>query len=174
MPRKATAADSDNTVKIEELPTSPGAHLEFAQSQRDLLHYSYLFEADVAFFLASGSGVTNNGKTVVLNTEHGPLLGRKIIKAKIYNVLNPPRINDAFAALYAQGAPAGTAKLPLATEAGFALSTDQILAPDRILQLDMKLRNVILGLITYGAWATERVCYGFPFIRVRTFGPAAR
>ena len=77
MPRKATAADSDNTVK-EELPTCSGAHLEFAQWFRDLLHYSYLFEADVAFFLA----VTNNGKTVVLNTEHGLLLGRKIIKAK--------------------------------------------------------------------------------------------
>ena len=59
MPRKATAADSDNTVK-EELPTCSGAHLEFAQWFRDLLHYSYLFEADVAFFLASGSGVTNN------------------------------------------------------------------------------------------------------------------
>ena len=147
MPRKATAADSDNTVK-EELPTCSGAHLEFAQWFRDLLHYSYLFEADVAFFLASGSSVTNNGKTAVLNTEHGLLLGRKIIKAKNYYVLNPPPIDDAFAALYAQGAPAGTAKLPLATEAGFALSTDQILAPDRILQLDMKLRNIILGLIT--------------------------
>ena len=46
--------------------------------------------------------------------------------------------------LYAQGAPAGASKLPLATEAEFALSTDQILAPDRILQLDMKLRNIIL------------------------------
>ena len=56
MPRKATAADSDNTVK-EELPTCSGAHLEFAQWLRDLLHYSYLFEADVAFFLASGSSV---------------------------------------------------------------------------------------------------------------------
>ena len=52
MPRKATAADSDNTVK-EELPTCSGAHFEFAQWFRDLLQYSYLFEADVAFFLAT-------------------------------------------------------------------------------------------------------------------------
>lgn len=114
-------------------PARTSCREEFAQWFRDLLNYSY------QSYAVTGSAVTNAGKTarVVLCTEHGILLQRKIIKAQKYSVINlminPPPISDEFAAalLYAVGAPAGKTVFPLVGEAAFKITSEQPLAPSR-------------------------------------------
>ena len=86
--------------------------MDIAQWSRDLLNSSHLFDAEIAYFLATASWITNQGKTAVLNIEHGILLSRKIIQKQNYTVLDPPPIHDEFTTLYAKGAPPGTVKLP--------------------------------------------------------------
>ena len=71
-----------------------------------------------------------------------------VVQALNYNVLTPPPIHDEFNALWAIGAPAGTAAFPTPNSPKFKASAQQVVAPDCILQIDMKLRNSILPLIT--------------------------
>ena len=121
---------------------------------RDLEAKGHLFDSDVAYFLHTGSVVTTSAKTAVASPEHSALLQQDVVRQKNFNVGNPPPADTLFkqlyddtrAALVASGNAAGAAALPATAPA--VLPDHHILSPDRIMQVDLKLRNVILGLIS--------------------------
>ena len=127
---------------------------------RELSNSAHLFDADIAYLLHTGCGLTSSA-TAVISAEHSFLLNTGYVQSQDYGVLNPPPIKNAFRDLYQQtraaliiaaanglvpGATAALAAMPAA--APTALPDNHKLSPDRILLLDLKLRNVILGLIT--------------------------
>ena len=122
---------------------------------RDLEGAQHLFDADVAYFLTTASAINSQSKTVVMTAEHSRLLTTGQIELKNYSVLKPPPIADHFRGLYTSlhdSIVAGTAA-PLLTLDDFPARPPQIpshhlISPDRIIQIDMKLRNNLLALIT--------------------------
>ena len=121
---------------------------------RDLEGTQHLFDSDVSYFLVSASAITTSCKTVVLSREHSRILDLGLIPKQNYSVLKPPPVDDRFVKLYADlraDIAAGTITSLTANDLP-ATAPDppdhHILAPDRIMQLDMKLRNNLLSLIT--------------------------
>ena len=127
---------------------------------RELANCAHLFEADIAYLLHTGCGITS-AHTAVVSTEHSALLTQGYIQDQNYGVLNPPPIRDCFRTLYTKtnaelaatafrtptaAATAAVAALP--ATAPTTLPDNHKLAPDRIMLLDLKLRNVVLGLVT--------------------------
>ena len=103
----------------------------------------------------TGSSINSQSKTVVMTAEHSRLLTIGQVELKNYSVLKPPPIADQFRGLYTSLHDAivdGTAA-PLLTLNDFPERPPQIpshhlISPDRIIQIDMKLRNNLLALIT--------------------------
>ena len=152
--QQQAAADTQN------LPTTNGTVLERSSWLRELSNSAHLFEADIAYLLHTGCGLTS-AFTAVVSTEHSFLLNTGYVQSQDYGVLNPPPIKNAFRDLYQQtraaliiaaanglvpGATAALASMPAVAPP--ALPDNHKLSPDRIMLLDLKLRNVILGLIT--------------------------
>ena len=74
MTRRAQTADSGADVpSATDLPSCSGAQLELAQWLRELLIHTHLFEADLAYFLSTGSAITTAGKTAVCSLQHAAL-----------------------------------------------------------------------------------------------------
>ena len=147
-------AAAASTAGTDELPSFDGSQLAIAQWLRDLEGYQHLFDADVAYFLVTGAAVTSQGKAAILSPEHSKLLEEGNVQAANYSVLRPPPIADNFHAAYrsirdgiADGSITGlnAADYPLPVPDP---PDNHIVAPDRLVQIDMKLRNNILGLIT--------------------------
>ena len=149
------AADSDQT-NITSLPVFDGSQLSMAQWLRDLESAQHLFDSDVTYFLVTASAVTMQCKTAVLSPEHSLLLNNGVILEENYSVLRPPPTKDAFRAKYLaiqQGIRDGTIDYFDAEDFPDDPNYDSMpenhtVAPDRLLQLDMKLRNNLLALIT--------------------------
>ena len=105
-----------------------------------------------------GHSVTSAGKTAVVSAEQSALLNNDIIRQQEYSVLKPPPVDDRFKSLYAQvradiqagaGAPFSSASAAMFPAIPVSqLPKNHVLAPDRIILLDLKLRNVLLSLIT--------------------------
>ena len=142
------------------LPTTNGTLLDRSSWLRELESCSHLFDADVAYLLHTGCGLTS-AHTAVITAEHSFLLNTGYIQSQNYGVLNPPPIKNGFRDLYQQTraaliiasanglVPGATAALTAMPQvAPPVLPDNHKLSPDRILLLDLKLKNVILGLIT--------------------------
>ena len=147
------------------LPTTTnGTLLDRSSWLQELANCAHLFESDVAYLLHTGCGLTSV-HTAVITPEHSALLNRGYIQKEKqnYGVLNPPPITNGFRTLYSQvsvdqslatnsgdpttaGSTAASTDLPLT--APTTLPDNHKLSPDRILLLYLKLRNVILGLIS--------------------------
>ena len=144
----------------DSLPTTNGTLLDRASWLRNLSNCAHMFEADLAYLLHTGCGLTSSF-TAVISPEHSALLNQGYIQKQQFGVMNPPPIADCFKDLYARTsaaliiAAARAASGPLDAAAAAALPAipspvlpdNHKLSPDRILLLDLKLRNVILGLI---------------------------
>ena len=149
----ADTAESDN-----KLPLWDGTHLTGLPWLRELEACEHMFDADVAYYLRTAAVVTSSAKTAVSSLEHSALLSQDIIRKQSYSVSNPPP-SDNFKSLYADiqskiaadeapfSGPAIKAALP-SKAALVALPDSHILSPDRIMVIDLKLRNAILSLIT--------------------------
>ena len=149
----ADSADSDRS----SLPLWDGTHLTGLPWLRELEAHEHLLDADVSYFLRTAAVVTSAAKVAVSSTEHSLLLKNNIVVKQNYSIRNPPP-DDAFMSLYsdiqdkieAKEAPfAGEAiKKALPKELPEALPDSYVLSPDRIMVTDLKLRNVLLSLIT--------------------------
>ena len=155
-PAKQPSADSADTDS-SSLPLWDGTHLSGLPWLRELEANEHLFDADVSYFLRTAAVVTSAAKVAVNSAEHSLLLKNNIIVKQNYSIRNPPP-DDGFVALYsdiqdkiaADEAPfTGEAiKKALPKEIPAALPDSHVLSPDRIMVTDLKLRNVILSLIT--------------------------
>ena len=134
---------------ISSLPTTNGTLIDRASWMRELSNSAHLFDADIAYLLHTGCGLTSSA-TAVISTEHSFLLNTGYIQSQDYGVLNPPPIKNAFRDLYQQtraaliiaaanglvpGATAALAAMPAVAPA--ALPDNHKLSPDRILLLDL-------------------------------------
>ena len=140
----------------QTLPVTDATQLDIPSWIRELASCTHLFDADVAYFIHTGCGLAQ-AKTAVISKEHSALLKNNFIQQERFGILNPPPVDDGFKQLYAST----RAKL-LASASGTAgamaaailpatppdVPDSHVIAPDRILLLDLKLRNIILGLIT--------------------------
>ena len=148
---------TDTADQEDKLPLWDGTHLSGLPWLRELEAREHLFESDVAYYLRTAAVVTSAAKTAVSSHEHSALLKNDIIRRQDYNILNPPP-DDNFNALYAAiqakitagEAPfAGEAiKAALPAKAPTVLPESYVLSPDRIMVIDLKLRNTLLALIT--------------------------
>ena len=137
----------------QELPSWNGTQIDAPHWLRDLQAKGHLFDPDVAYFLHTGSVVTSAAKTAVTGKEHSALLQQGVIKQQNFDVRNPPPVDTGFerlhidhrAALLRDGETAKLAALPSPPP---DVPDHHVVAPDRIMQLDMKLRNNLLSLIT--------------------------
>ena len=157
MPRRSTqqaAATAENSDSDDQLPTTDGSAIHMSQFLRELESAQHLLPADVSYFLVTATAIGNNHLTAVLSPHHSRLLEVGEIQAQNYSVLRPPPIADGFRGFYdsiREGIEEGTIEhltelqLP---DAPPAIPSFHVLAPDRIVQVDMKLRNKILSLIT--------------------------
>ena len=149
----ADTAEPDRTA----LPLWDGTQLSGLPWLRELEANEHLLDADVSYFLRTGAVVTSAAKTAVSSAEHAALLKNSIIIKQNYSVRNPPP-DDDFIKLYAEiqskiaadEAPfTGEAiKKALPATAPSTLPDTYVLSPDRIIVADLKLRNVLLSLIT--------------------------
>ena len=153
---KQQSADSADTDR-SSLPLWDGTHLTGLPWLRELEANEHLLDADVSYFLRTAAVVTSAAKVAVSSPEHSLLLKNNIIVKQNYSIRNPPP-DDGFQELYsdiqdkisANEAPfSGEAiKKALPKEVPAALPESHVLSPDRIMVTDLKLRNVILSLIT--------------------------
>ena len=158
MPRASAlkqSADTTDSTDEPSLPTSDGTHLSMAQWLRDLDSAAHLFDSDISYLLVTASAITSNCKTAVISAEHSRLLLLGQVHAQNYGVLNPPPITNMFRAAYAQaradlylGKLSGVAYTDLPDPAPPTLPDSHILSADKIKQVDMKLRDKLLSLIT--------------------------
>ena len=162
-PRRQAQAEQHSAAEPSPtLPTTNGTVLDRASWLRELSNNAHLFDADVAYMLHTGCGLTSSF-TAVVSHEHSVLLTHGYVQAQNYGVLNPPPVKDCFKRLYTEtraalliaqasadaavSAPA-TAALANLPATPTVLPDNHKISPDRILLLDLKLRNVLLGLIT--------------------------
>ena len=146
-------AEPDRTA----LPLWDGTQLSGLPWLRELEANEHLLDADVSYFLRTGAVVTSAAKTAVSSAEHSALLKNSIIIKQNYSVRNPPP-DDNFIKLYAEvqgkissGEPPFTGeaiKTALPKIPPSQLPETYVLSPDRIMVADLKLRNVLLSLIT--------------------------
>ena len=151
--QQTEAADQDKT----SLPLWDGTQLSGLAWLRELEANEHLLDADVSYFLRTAAVVSSAAKTAVSSAQHSALLKNNIIIKQNYSVRNPPP-DDNFVGPYTKiqaKIAAGEApftgeeiKKALPAVAPAELPETHILSPDRIMVTDLKLRNVILSLIT--------------------------
>ena len=158
MGKKATggfAEDSADTV--QSLPTTNGSQLSLFPWLRELAGNTECFEADEAYFLNTGSWVNNAGKAVFYSPHHAVLAAAGFISQEKYGIYKPPPM-DGFVQLYTQKlaeVAAGAAipnamvvnSLPVAPDSTH-ITDNQLVAPDKLAMIDLKLKGTLLRLIT--------------------------
>ena len=150
--RRQNSKQAPEPDTAQSLPCWNGTQIDAPNWLRDLESNEHLLDADVAFYLQTGCVVTNAGKTAVISPEQSALLQQDIIRKKRFNVRNPPPVDLKFNQLYADtraelvASGADVSAFPVPADPN--LPDNHILAPDRIMQVDLKLRNAILALIS--------------------------
>ena len=148
------AASNSSSTDSDQLPTCDGSQLSLSQWLRDLEGHQHLFDSDVTYFLVTATAISSQCKTAVLSPEHSRLLDQGVISAAKYSVLKPPPIEDAFRAAYAdvrKGIADGSITHLVDADVPATVPSPpdtHLVAPDRLMQVDMKLRNNLLSLIT--------------------------
>ena len=115
-------------------------------------------DADEVYFLTTGAAMASGGKMAVSSVKHSMLLRAGYISQERFGILKPIP-NDSFVALYSSAVASvasGTAipnatvitMLPAAPTATANLPDNHIVAPDRIMLIDIKLKATILKMIT--------------------------
>ena len=158
MPARAKHTAQADDTDVAELPSFNGSQLDGARWLRELDDTYHLFDADISFHLSTATSITNSGKTTVVDAHQAVLLKHNLIKPQRFGIFNPPPIIKGFKELYekvrrdlANGSSdpmyAGIDPNDFPADPP-AVSDPYLLAPDRAQQLDLKLRNEILSLIT--------------------------
>ena len=156
MPGRSSTAAADTAVigTDEQLPTFDGSQIALAHWLRELVRYEHLLPAELAYWLVTGAANTAAGKTAVLSVHHAHLLHNNVVEQQGFNVVNPPPVEDKFLALYASTRGAMLAAsgddasdLPANPTMREPFSSQFMVSPVRLMQLDLQYRNILLGLI---------------------------
>ena len=154
MPRKILETGNGDTVN-SDLPTCTGSSMDLFPWRRELNLQLGLLDPELGYFLTTSAAVTSQGKVAVMDIHHSILLRSGLISSAKYNILNLVPMDD-FATVYAE-------KLKLVqageieTKGGFILPEKpeledlpvmHVIAPHKIMLVDMKLKTEILKLIT--------------------------
>ena len=157
MPGRSTTAAADSAVfgTDEQLPTFDGSQIALAHWLRELTRYEHLLPSELAYWLVTGSANTAAGKTAVLSVHHAHLLHNNVVEQHNFNVVNPPPVEDKFRGLYASTRAADLAAsdddesdLPENPTMREPITSQFMVSPVRLMQLDLQYRNILLGLIT--------------------------
>ena len=145
--QKKKQVQPDTDISTDQLPTTDGTQLDLGIWLRRLSNSQHLLPQELFYFLITGALATKDHKTVVCSLQHGLLLKQGYLHQQGFSVVNPPPIDDGFAALY-QTARADGIAVPIApTEADLPAASYPI-SSDRIKAVDMQLMNELLSLIT--------------------------
>ena len=159
MGKKAAAGSADDPADtVQSLPTTNGSQLALYPWLRDLAGNTECLEADEAYFLSTGSWVNNAGKAVFTSVHHAVLARAGFISKEKYGIFKPLP-TDAFMGLYASTLAelvAGTTTIPNAaamtalpaSPTTAELTDNQLVAPDKLAMIDLKLKGTLLRLIT--------------------------
>ena len=158
MGRKATGGSAyDSADTVQSLPTTNGSQLALFQWLRELAGNLECFEADEVYFLNTGSWVNNAGKAVFYTPQHAVLARAGFISQERFGIYKPPP-TDGYIQLYTQklaevaaGAPipnpVAVRALPLVPTLS-DITDNQLVAPDKLAMIDLKLKGTLLRLIT--------------------------
>ena len=142
---------------VQSLPTTNGSQLALFPWLRELAGNVECLEADEAYYLTTGSWVNNAGKAVFYSPQHAVLARAGFISQEKYGIHKPPP-SDGFLGLYeikllevAAGMSIPNANvmttLPL-QPTNTDLTDNQLVAPDKLAMIDLKLKGTLLKLIT--------------------------
>ena len=158
MGKKGSGGSADDSADtVQSLPVTNGSQLALYPWLRELEGNLECFDSDEAYFLTTSSWVNNAGKAVFFTPQHALLARGGFIAAERYGIFKPLP-NDGFLGLYAQKlaeVAAGAAiPRPLAlgslpeTPAMTDLTDNQLVAPDKLAMIDLKLKGTLLRLIS--------------------------
>ena len=143
------SAAAPNLSQTEQLPAYDGSLVALPAWLRLLARCAHLFPPEVAFFLLTGAAAAGP-KTAVLSVKQASMLSESLMGSLNYGVLNPPPIGDKFDNAYDtfQQLPNNPHGLAAAPTMSAALKEQFLIAPARILAVDLQLCNMLLALIT--------------------------
>ena len=158
MPARAKRVAQTDDTDGSELPCFNGSQLDGARWLRELDDAYHLFDADISYHLSTATSITNSGKTTVIDAHHAALLKSNLIKVQQFGIFNPPPMTTGFKNLYNKVRSDLSNKSTDPIYANVdpndfptdppAIADPYLLAPDRAQQIDLKLRNELLSLIT--------------------------
>ena len=149
---------TDDAANAASNPSCNGSQIALQPFLRALDGNSQVLEAEEVYFISLGAAVASSNKTAVQTVKHSILLSTGFISKQKYGILKPiPR--DGFNRLYSESiaAVAGGAaipdrsvftNLPVAPTADDHLPSNHVIAPDRLMLVDLKLKGSILKMIT--------------------------
>ena len=155
--RNSSGSADDSADTVQSLPTTNGSQLALFPWLRELAGNTECLEADEAYYLNTGSWVNNAGKAVFHSPQHAVLARAGFISAERYGI-HKPLPTDGFIGLYeikllevAVGMAIPNANvmsvLPLQPTTS-DLTDNQLVAPDKLAMIDLKLKGTLLRLIT--------------------------
>ena len=158
MGKRNTGGSADDSADtVQSLPTTNGSQLALFPWLRELAGNVECLEADEAYYLNTGSWVNNAGKAVFHSPQHAVLARAGFISAERYGINKPPP-SDGFIGLYeiklleiaaGMSVPNANAMTTLPLQPTLSDLTDnQLVAPDKLAMIDLKLKGTILRLIT--------------------------
>ena len=154
MPRRAAKDDTDEPDD-SVLPTCTGSLMDIKHWLRELDMIRDLLPPEVAYFLSTAAAILSNGKTAFFSVKQALLLRAGFISAQRYGILNLVPTDD-FAALYDE-VRTGIAAGNLVARGGIILPEEpdesnltdmQVIAPDKLMLIDTKLKGILLRLFT--------------------------
>ena len=143
------SATAPSDGQQEQLPAFDGSLVALPAWLRLLARSAHLFPPEVAFFLLTGAA-TAGPKTAVLSVKQAALLSGNLLGTLNYGVLSPPPIEDIFNSAYdtLQQLPNNPHDLAATPTMSAPLKEQFLIAPARILAVDLQLCNILLALIT--------------------------
>ncbi len=139
---------------VNDLPKFDGQVVHMSTWLRALRQAEHHLPDDEAFFVRTGAKCNSNGSISVASIKHALLLHYNLVEQCGIGVTAPPPVADRFSALYDDirsenaGLPAGGIALPETIDAlPEALATDFHVRPYAINAINLKLRDLLLGLI---------------------------
>ena len=151
------AADKGADISDELLPSTNGSQHDLHQFLRALAGDMECLEADEVYLITTGAAMASGGKLAVMSVKHNMLLRAGYIAKEKYGILNPLP-TDEYTALYSAAFISVSAGIPIPNASVVAalpaepdatnLPDNHVIAPDRIMLVDIKLKATILKLIT--------------------------
>lgn len=150
--------DTRDTTTEDLMPSTNGSQITLLPFLRNLDGNSQTLEAEQVYYLILGAAMASSNKTAVYTIKHSILLVTGCITKEKYGLLKLVP-TDGFTALYSKAAIASIASgspipdtsvlrtlPPAPTDTD--LADNHIVAPDRLMLVDLRLKGTVLKMIT--------------------------